>query len=189
MRREMEKELKDAEDAEDAGSQAPATAGDKTRSFRRPSLTASVGNLGKLSDSQVDAERILEWKPDRLSNNFLAAREEERRRPGGQAWKASQKSEGEAVKRLLEKVLGIGPRRVLAHTAASASREQAARKYVVQAGHESLALSRAAQNVLREHGNFVHLPPRHGMLPASVQPYYWGTLPGRDVRAIEERHH
>lgn len=184
----MEKELKDAQDAEDGESQAPGTAGDKTRSFRRPRLTASVGQLGKLSDSQVDADRILEWKPDRLRNNFHAWREEERRRPGGEAWKASQKSESEAVKRLLDKVLGIGSRRVPAHTAAPASREQAERKYVVQAGHESLALSRAAQNVLREHGNFVHLPPRHVMLPASVQPYYWGTLPGRDMRAIEERH-
>jgi len=190
---EMEKELKDAENAESSSAND-----DKTRSVMRPSLTVSdkdTSDKDARSDSQVEADRVLSWKPEPYTNNRREAREEERRKP--ETWTASQKSEGQEVKRLLEKILGVGHGRVGARgheggEGPSAHSSQV--KYVAQPGDEALALSRkrgkhwAEDEILREKGNFVKLPSRHAMLPLSVQPYYWATLPPRDVRAIEERH-
>jgi len=193
--KEMEKVLKGAEDAESssAGDAESSSAGDdKTRSAMRPSLT--VSGKDARSDSQIEADRVLSWKPDPYTGNRREAREEDRRKP--ETWTAPQKSEGQEVKRLLEKILGVGQGRVAARGEAGQglSAHSLPVKYVAQPGDEALALSRkrgkqwAEDEILREKGNFVKLPSRHAMLPLSVQPYYWATLPAHDVRSIEERH-
>jgi hypothetical protein len=54
---------------------------------------------------------------------------------------------------------------------------------VIQPGDQALATAEkrgrkwAEDEVLREHGNFIHLPPRHAdLVPLAVQPYYWSPI-------------
>ena len=53
----------------------------------------------------------------------------------------------------------------------------------------SLLAQQRAKLSAREHGEFVHLPPRHEMVPRSVQPYYWKTLPATARAEVQSEHH
>ena len=121
------------------------------------------------------------------------------------------RAQGEEVKKILEKVLGLqragstslkssehakASSALHVHKAKSFVPEVAAKNvhYVTQPGDFAVTLASkkgskwAADEDLREHGEFVHLPPRHDMIPLSVQPYYWKTLPKRARAQVQEEH-
>ena len=162
-------------------------------------LKARLAKVLERAEAEVEAEEkegamqgdshATTHKLTRTAANVEAAHSNLARHPHPEMWTVPR-SEGEEVRRILEKVLGAGKvgalsanlhgdERAQARGGSSAPRKSGFR-YVVQSGDQALATAGkrgrkwAEDEVLREHGNFVHLPPRHAdLVPLAVQPYYW----------------
>jgi hypothetical protein len=177
---------------------SPSTATNDNKENVTPNtvLKARLAKVLERAEAEVEAEekegamqgdsRATTHKLTRAASNVEAAHSNLARHPHPEMWTVPR-SEGEEVRRILEKVLGVGKVGVLggkkerpqARGGSSAPRTSGF-KYVVQSSDQALATAGkrgrkwAEDEVLREHGNFVHLPPRHAdLVPLAVQPYYW----------------
>lgn len=178
--REMEDALQDAY----AGDASASTGTDDAAA-----TTATGTNTARLAKVleralQEDA-RVPTHKPTHVAQKVQKAQKAQSTlatHPHPETWSVPR-AEGEEVRRILEKVLGAGKVGKLSPATgpaqARAPAHSSGTKYVVQPGDTALSVANhrghkwAEHEVLREHGNFVHLPPRHGFEPLAVQPYYW----------------
>jgi len=210
--RKFSSSREDREDREDREEDAPKES--RAKKSRSPSPVQSQ-RLRKIfreedakprpvTDSQRNAEKVLDWKQTPLRDNYHQAH----RQP--QTWTVPH-TQGEEVKRILEKVLGVGKTQStkansLQRTSLAKRRHATLRseellqeakklefvhmeagkhvKYTSQPGDSAVLLAQqrvglSDHEMVREHGEFVHLPPRSEMMPVSVEPYYWKTLPAR----------
>ena len=90
------------------------------------------------------------------------------------------RSEGEEVKDILEKILGV---QGTVAASSAAPRTSSLKQQPSPHGRKW-----AAQEEEREHSEFVKLPPRHKEIAQSVQPYYWLTVPARKRARISREH-
>jgi hypothetical protein len=211
FKREMsmtEKQYRELENAlAGAGSTtSPSTATNDNKENVTPNtaLKARLAKVLERAEAEVEAEekegamqgdsRATTHKLTHAAANVAAAHSNLARHPHPETWTVPR-SEGEEVRRILEKVLGAG--RVGALSAAtnlngderaharggSSAPHKSGFRYVIQPGDQALATAEkrgrkwAEDEVLREHGNFIHLPPRHAdLVPLAVQPYYWSPI-------------
>ena len=175
--RELEDALRDSEKKRSAGS------GEADQSTENSAILRRYAEEGRderraeqergqrpLADSEREAEKVLNWKPVRAPQVS--------RMPEASAVRA--RSEGEEVKDILEKILGV---QGTVAASSAAPRTSSLKQQPSPHGRKW-----AAQEEEREHGEFVKLPPRHKEIAQSVQPYYWLTVPARKRARISREH-
>lgn len=175
--RELEDALRDSEKKRSAGS------GEADQSTENSAILRRYAEEGRderraeqergqrpLADSEREAEKVLNWKPVRAPQVS--------RMPEASAVRA--RSEGEEVKDILEKILGV---QGTVAASSAAPRTSSLKQQPSPHGRKW-----AAQEEEREHSEFAKLPPRHKEIAQAVQPYYWLTVPARKRARISREH-